>query len=66
MRYKMDPTKQKLINEISKLIIGSAYTVGNTLGAGFLEKVYDNALAFELKQNGLEVEQQVKRIIYDL
>ena len=55
----MNPDKQKLINGISKLIIGSAYAVGNTLGAGFLEKVYENALAYELKQNGLKVEQQV-------
>ena len=55
----MNPDKQKLINGISKLIIGSAYAVGNTLGAGFLEKVYENALAYELKQNGLKVEQQI-------
>ena len=56
----MNPDKQKLINGISKLIIGSAYAVGNTLGAGFLEKVYENALAYELKQNGLKVEQQIQ------
>jgi len=35
------------INRITEKIIGCAYTVSNTLGAGFLEKVYENALAHE-------------------
>jgi GxxExxY protein len=30
----------------------------NTLGAGFLEKVYENALAYELRKRGLSVAQQ--------
>ena len=47
-------------NEITELIIGCAYTVSNILGAGFLEKVYENALAYELKRNGLKVSQQHK------
>ena len=33
------------LNEMSGAIIGCAFTVLNTLGAGFLEKVYENALA---------------------
>lgn len=45
--------------EISSIIIGCAYEFSNTLGAGFLEKVYENALAIELKKAGLIVEQQV-------
>jgi GxxExxY protein len=32
--------------------------VSNTLGSGFLEKVYENALAIELRQSGMKVEQQ--------
>jgi GxxExxY protein len=32
--------------------------VGNTLGSGFLEKVYENALAHELRKAGLTVKQQ--------
>lgn len=32
--------------------------VSNTLGTGFLEKVYENALAIELQQNVLKVQQQ--------
>ncbi|NGX43715.1 MAG: hypothetical protein K940chlam7_02015 [Chlamydiae bacterium] len=32
------------INNITREIISSAYQVGNVLGHGFLEKVYENAL----------------------
>ena len=46
------------LNELSKIVIGCAFTVLNTLGAGFLEKVYDNALALELRKAGLAVAQQ--------
>lgn len=46
------------INKISEIIIGCAYAVGNALGNGFLEKVYENALAMELKEKGLDVKQQ--------
>jgi len=44
-------------NAISERIIGCAFTVANTLGRGFLEKVYENALALELRAAGLAVEQ---------
>jgi GxxExxY protein len=46
------------LNELSERIIGCAITVSNTLGAGFLEKVYENALAHELRKAGLAVVQQ--------
>jgi GxxExxY protein len=46
------------LNEITEKIIGRAYRVINTLGAGFLEKVYENALAHEMRKAGLLVEQQ--------
>ena len=36
-------------NEITEKIIKAYFTVYNTLGYGFLEKVYENALYFELK-----------------
>ena len=45
-------------NPITEKIIGCAYTVSNALGAGFLEKVYENALAHELRKAGLKVQQQ--------
>jgi GxxExxY protein len=46
------------INGITQTIIGSAIKVSRTLGPGFLEKVYENALVFELRRSGLYVEQQ--------
>ena len=45
-------------DEITRRIIGCAYTVHNTLGPGFLEKVYENALRIELQKHGLTVKQQ--------
>jgi hypothetical protein len=48
-----------LHQELTKTIIGCAYTVHNTLGAGFLEKVYEQALMLELNASGLVVESQV-------
>jgi GxxExxY protein len=54
------------LNPITEKIIGCAYTVGNTLGVGFLEKVYENALAHELRKAGLKVgQQQPIRVRYD-
>jgi GxxExxY protein len=38
------------INDLIKLVIKAAYKVHNTLGAGFLEKVYEKALFIELKK----------------
>lgn len=46
------------INAICEKIIGCAFNVSNTLGTGFLERVYENALCLELNQAGLQVEQQ--------
>ena len=45
-------------NRLSKVIIGCALAVANTLGSGFLEKVYENALAYELRKAGIAVAQQ--------
>jgi GxxExxY protein len=46
------------INGLSSAVTGSAFTVLNALGAGFLEKVYENALAYEIRKRGLSVVQQ--------
>ncbi|ROO29309.1 GxxExxY protein [Salinisphaera japonica] len=43
---------------ISERVIGCAFAVSNTLGAGFLEAVYENALALELAQAGPAFERQ--------
>jgi GxxExxY protein len=45
-------------NWISERVIGCAFPVANTLGTGFLEKVYENALAHELRKSGLMVARQ--------
>ena len=52
------------LNEITEKIIGCAYKVSNVLGCGFLEKVYENALAHELRQAGLVVAQQYEIRVY--
>ena len=49
---------EEILNAISGKIIGCAFTVLNTLGVGFLEKVYENALVQELREAGLTVAQQ--------
>ena len=46
------------LDAISNRIIGCAFTVSNAFGTGFLEKVYENALAIELRLAGLATEQQ--------
>ncbi len=48
------------LNQITEKIIGRAYHVSNTIGCGFLEKVYENAMVVALRQIGLRVEQQVR------
>lgn len=45
-------------------IIGCAHTVSNVMGCGFLEKVYENALAHELSRSGLRVQAQVPVDVY--
>jgi len=45
-------------NVLTERIIGCAYAVHQTLGPGFLEKVYENALRIELEEAGLSVAQQ--------
>jgi GxxExxY protein len=53
-------------NLMSKRIVGCALTVPHTLGTGFLEKVYENALVHALRKSGLAVSQQHPMIVrYD-
>jgi GxxExxY protein len=44
--------------ETTEIILASFYNVYNTLGYGFLEKVYENALFLELTEAGLICEKQ--------
>jgi len=46
-------------NDISYKIIGAAIELHKTIGPGLLESAYENALAYDLRELGLKVEQQV-------
>ena len=54
------------VNATTEKIIGCAYRVSNSLGIGFVEKVYENALAHEIQKPALKVAQQVPiKVLYD-
>ena len=55
-----------MTDDLTHIIIGCAYKVHNTLGPGFLEKVYENALRIELEKAGFRVQQQEPiNVVYD-
>jgi GxxExxY protein len=45
--------------ELTQKILEGAFAVHNTLGCGFLERVYSNALLFELRNMNLSCEHEV-------
>jgi GxxExxY protein len=49
-----------MLNTSSGRVVGCAVAVLKTLGPGFLDEVYENALALELRAAGLAVAQQRK------
>lgn len=53
-----------ICEETTGLILKGFYKVYSTLGFGFLEKVYENALMIELARLGLQVEQQPEIPVY--
>jgi GxxExxY protein len=59
-----DGSADLLHKEITDLILNAFYKVYNTLGYGFLEKVYESALAIELRQMGLQIKRQVPIKVY--
>jgi GxxExxY protein len=53
-------------SDITGKIIGAFFKVYNQLGYWFSEKVYENALAIELRNLGLDVQQQAPiEVFYD-
>ena len=53
-------------SQLTYKIRGAIYTVYNALGPGLLESVYEAALCYELRKQGLRVENQVKLdVMYD-
>jgi GxxExxY protein len=57
---------RKELDVISGTVIGAAHTVSSKPGQGFLEKVYENSLAVELRKTAYSVEHQRSvRVEYD-
>jgi GxxExxY protein len=54
----MNAENRLILDNVTSRIISCASRVSNTLGAGFLEKVYENALAVELRSRRLSFQQQ--------
>ena len=54
----MNTDDREELNRLSSTVIGAAQKVSSVLGCGFLEKVYENALAVELRNRGLRATQQ--------
>jgi GxxExxY protein len=52
------PLERARLNHLSGIGIGAAQRVSSTLGYGFLEKVYENALCLELRKREIEAYQQ--------
>jgi GxxExxY protein len=46
--------------EITEKIIGAAIEIHKTLGPGFIESIYENALIIELRKRKLKVQQQLE------
>lgn len=52
------------LNNITYKIIGAAYKVHSALGAGLLERIYEEAMIMQLVEDGLKVESQVVLLVY--
>ncbi len=52
------------LNSTTEKIIGAAYKVSNTLGCGFVERVYENSLALELSRLKYRISQQERLCVY--
>jgi GxxExxY protein len=55
------------VNLVTQKVIGCAYDVSNTLGTGFVEKVYENALVHRIRKiTEFSVSQQYPiKVVYD-
>lgn len=65
LRQAADARQAMTDDELTYKIRGAIFDVYNELGSGLLESVYEEALAFELQERGLEVVRQAEvPIIY--
>ena len=61
----MNEEQREQLNALAENVIGAAFEVGNVLGAGYLEKVYENALLHELTLRGVKAQNQgALRVMY--
>ena len=61
---QMDEGDARLLQPVTGRITGCAFQVANGLGPGFVEKVYENALAHEMRKSGLGVVQQRGIVVF--
>ena len=61
--FEVNPVGDR-INLLTEKIIGCAHQVSNVLGCGFLEKVYENALLFELAKRQITATAQWPITVY--
>ena len=59
----MNANERESVNEVARRIIGAAYEVGNVLGPGFLEKIYERALLRELGMRNVPVRSQAAFLV---
>jgi len=62
--FEGDKMEEYLHKELTSNVIQAFYKVYNTLGYGFLEKVYENAMRIELTRMNIPVEQQKNIKVY--
>ena len=55
---RKEPSKE--LDKLAREVIGAALEVHRTLGPGFLESVYEEALCIELDKRGIAFERQVE------
>ena len=53
-----------LYHELTEKIIAGCFEVSNTLGAGFIESVYQNALYLVLEEKGFKVNREYPLSVY--
>ena len=64
MELRIDNQLNEKTEILIRNIIGAAIEVHRELGPGFLEKVYEQAMALELRHRGLAYATQVPIVVY--
>ena len=55
----MNADERGYSDDLTERVLGAVFEVSNTLGAGFLEKVYQRALLHELRLRGMRAAAEV-------